>query len=233
MMAGLGTRLAMRAPDLPGHGRTDYDPEQDFHDQATSDALAALVGIGPALVLGHSIGGTVALRIAVARPDLLRALVLIEPVAFAFLADAGHPGYTAETAASRGFAEAARAGDWRRAAEVFVARWGAGGGLDGLLPDQADYMVARMPLVVASEAAILDTPAPRLRLSDIAAIEAPVLLIEGTRSPRVVSEILDVIEARLPRAERVRIDGAGHMAPVTHPGPVSDAVLRFLEAEQA
>jgi lipase len=39
----------------------------------------------PVDVIGHSFGGTVALRLAVERPDLVRSLVLIEPVFVAAL----------------------------------------------------------------------------------------------------------------------------------------------------
>ena len=233
VMAGLRDRLAMRALDLPGHGRTQYDPGRDFHDQALADALAALGETGPGHLIGHSVGGTVALRAAVRRPDLVRGLVLIEPVFFAFLADAGHPGYAAEMEASAAFAAAARARDWRAAAQTFLDRWGPPGGLDRLLPEQAAYMIARIPLVVASEPAILDTPAPRLRLGEIGGLAMPVLVIEGARSPAVVGQILDVIGSVLPQARRVRIAGAGHMSPVTHAAEVSDAIVQFLGRNEA
>lgn len=228
LMDRLADRLAMRALDLPGHGGTDRDAARDIQAEAAEDALASLATTGPAHLIGHSFGATVALRAAVARPDLVRGLVLIEPVAFAFLADAGHPGYAAELRASADFDACARAGDWPGAARHFLARWGAPGGYDALPQRQAQAVLARLPLVVAGEAAIRDTPAPRLRLADLAPLAMPVLLIGAAVSPPVAGQILDVIAAALPRSHRVTIAGAGHMLPVTHPGPVAAAIRAFL-----
>jgi pimeloyl-ACP methyl ester carboxylesterase len=68
LMARLGDRLAMRALDLPGHGGTDWDPSRDIQDQAVEDARAMLADTGPAHLVGHSFGGTVALRVGVEAP---------------------------------------------------------------------------------------------------------------------------------------------------------------------
>lgn len=229
VMGRLGEGLAMRALDLPGHGRTPYEPARDFQVQATEDALASLAETGPAHLIGHSFGGTVALRLAAGHPDLVRSLVLIEPVAFAFLADAGHPGYARERAANAPFQTAAEVGDWAAAGAAFLGRWGA----PEASGPQAAYIRERLPLVMASAPALYDTPAPRLRLGDIAGLTAPVLLLAGSDSPRVVHDILDVIAGTLPQARRLTVAGAGHMLPVTHPAEVSDAIRDFLAREDA
>jgi lipase len=233
LMARLGDRLAMRALDLPGHGGTDWDPDRDIQDQALEDARAMLAETGPAHVIGHSFGGTVALRLGVEAPGLVRSLTLIEPVMFAFLADAGHPGYEAEIAAEGPFHDAVRAGDWRAAADAFLARWGTAGGLAALPGPQADYILARMPTIVASEPAILRRDGRKLHLGDLRGLNMPVLLIEGAESPAVVGAILDAIVAVLPQARRVTVPGAGHMLPVTHPDAVSGALRDLLGGDQA
>ena len=63
----------------------------------------------------------------------------------------------------------------------------------------------------------------------VGAVDVPVLLIEGSESPPIVAAIHEALAARLPRAERTMIGGAGHMAPLTHPKQVGSEVLRFLE----
>jgi pimeloyl-ACP methyl ester carboxylesterase len=79
---GLAPALAAHhrvlVPDLPGHGRSSPLPEA-----RDVDALAdAVLGIGDAeeirgaVWIGHSLGGVVALRAAMLRPDAVRGLVL-------------------------------------------------------------------------------------------------------------------------------------------------------------
>jgi pimeloyl-ACP methyl ester carboxylesterase len=232
LMARLGDRLAMRALDLPGHGGTDRDPARDIQDQAVEDALAMLAETGPAHLIGHSFGGTVALRLAAEAPGLVRGLTLIEPVMFAFLADAGDPAYEAEIALQASFHAAAGTGDWRTAADLFLARWGNAGGLASLPEAQAGYILARMPTIVASEPSILRREGRRLHLDDLRGLIMPVLLIEGAESPAVVGAILDAIATVLQQARRVSVPGAGHMLPVTHPDAVSDAIRDLLGGDE-
>ncbi len=64
--------------DLPGHGRSD-DPSSssiDAYADAVGDALEA-IACGPAYIAGHSMGGAVAMRLAMSRPSLAKGLILI------------------------------------------------------------------------------------------------------------------------------------------------------------
>jgi lipase len=72
--------LTIAAPDLIGHGRSSWAAPWTL--DANAAALADVLdtdGAGPVVVVGHSFGGAVALRLAVARPDLVAALVLLDP----------------------------------------------------------------------------------------------------------------------------------------------------------
>jgi lipase len=72
--------FAIVAPDLIGHGRSSW--EAPWNIDANVDALAGLLDTdaeGPVVVAGHSFGGAVALNLAAARPDLVSALVLLDP----------------------------------------------------------------------------------------------------------------------------------------------------------
>ena len=57
----------------------------------------------------------------------------------------------------------------------------------------------------------------------------PALLVEGSNSPHAAHAINDSLMRRLPNAQRVVIEGAGHMVPITHPGKVAAAVREFLD----
>jgi len=65
-------------PDLPGHGRSAPLPEAPDVD-ALAEAVLGIVDAeeaGQAVWIGHSLGGVVALRAAVLRPDAVRGVVL-------------------------------------------------------------------------------------------------------------------------------------------------------------
>jgi pyruvate dehydrogenase E2 component (dihydrolipoamide acetyltransferase) len=70
------------AIDLPGHGATDKPDPEAFDYSITS--LATRVGeviekleLSPAIIVGHSLGGATALQLALDRPELVRALALV------------------------------------------------------------------------------------------------------------------------------------------------------------
>jgi lipase len=64
-------------------------------------------------------------------------------------------------------------------------------------------------------------------------VACPVLLIEGGASPPVIGQILDTLEAGLADVRRVRIEGAGHMVPMSHAAEVGDAVGDMLDHVEA
>jgi pimeloyl-ACP methyl ester carboxylesterase len=77
----LAGRHALIRADLRGHGEAITRRRVDL--ETWSDDLAAVLqaeGGEPAVVVGHSLGAQVALHLAAHRPDLVRALVLIDPV---------------------------------------------------------------------------------------------------------------------------------------------------------
>lgn len=83
LVAHWGDRWDVHAPDLRGHGASPrFTAEQLGAAPAVllTDLLAVLEGLeAPAVLLGHSLGGLLALRAAVTRPDLVTALVLEDP----------------------------------------------------------------------------------------------------------------------------------------------------------
>jgi lipase len=73
--------VAIAAPDLIGHGRSTWAAPWTIDANAT--ALARVIEAdrpsGPVVVVAHSFGGAVALQLATLRPDLVKALVLLDP----------------------------------------------------------------------------------------------------------------------------------------------------------
>jgi pimeloyl-ACP methyl ester carboxylesterase len=230
----VGARLpgvALAAPDLTGHGKSpDWDGRGDFHARATLDAGALVeeIGQGAALdLIGHSFGATVALRLALERPDLVRSLVLIEPVLFAAARDGAPEIFAAHLARAAPFRAALAAGDTTGAARLFHAEWGQGRH-DDLPPHQRDYVERRIGLVATQDPALLADAAGMLAEGRLERLARPVLLLEGSASPPVIGAIAAELARRLPQVRRQHVAGAAHMLPLTHPDAVAAAVAAHL-----
>lgn len=223
MARRLGGKVDLRAFDLPSHGRSEAwqaAAGEDYHTAVTR-AAEALLDERPVDLIGHSIGGTVALRLAVAAPGRVRSLTLIEPVLFA----ASRSGHDLDDE----LAALTAAGEMEAAARLFLGVWGAPGGFEALPRSLQQAAVALMPLVLETDGALSADVHSILRPGGLEAVQAPALLIAGADSPPVVGEILDTLVARLPHARRAMVAGAGHMAPVTHPAEVSALVAGHLD----
>ena len=67
----------MHGIDLPGHGQAAANAHRPYWPAAVSQVIAVMSATGPGHLVGAShLGGTIAVRVAAARPDLLRSLVL-------------------------------------------------------------------------------------------------------------------------------------------------------------
>ena len=234
--SGVAERLSgvtITATDQPSHGRAaDWDGRTDLHGLTTraSIAMAEAIGSGgPVDLLGHSFGGTVALRIALERPDLVRSLTLIEPVIFAAARSAGDPAYAPFRAAHLEFAALVKAGQRRAAAALFHGIWGTGDAFADLPEKSRAYMEARIHLIEVQNPVLLEDGAGLLRFMGLEAVGVPVLLIEGADSPPIIAAVHAELARRLPMARRFSVTGAGHMVPVTHPGAVAEAVQAHLD----
>src|SRR5919107_1858804 len=81
---GLSDRHRVTLLDLPNHGHSPWTERVDYLDMAGL-VSAELESFGePVTLVGHSMGGKVAMQLALRRPELLRALVVVDvaPVAY-------------------------------------------------------------------------------------------------------------------------------------------------------
>ncbi|GGF48791.1 alpha/beta hydrolase [Microbacterium sorbitolivorans] len=108
-----------RIIDLPGHGRSDAPEYFGYTLPELADAVAGGIrDLGePADIVGHSLGGSVAVALAHRHPELVRRSVLVEPAIDIYPATPGDIASTPEdTLASGGWRELlAREDPWRRA----------------------------------------------------------------------------------------------------------------------
>ncbi|MDE9449732.1 alpha/beta hydrolase [Aliiroseovarius sp. Z3] len=224
--------LNMVAFDLPGHGRSaDWDGVGDFQDKAVqiAEALWDQEISDPVDLIGHSFGGTIALRLAQRHPDRVRSLTMYEPVLFAAAKD--HPTFAENSAYMEGpFADAMRAGDRMEAARLFNVLWGRDAAWQALPMSLREDMAKRIHLIPAGKTVTHDDIHGQAAPGALERLDLPVLLMEGARSPAMVAATHDALAARLPNVQRRVFAGAGHMAPISHPAEVGDAISAFLSS---
>ncbi len=210
--------------DLPGHGKSgDWDGRGEY--QTICTAMAKDFLNAPFDLVGHSFGATVALRLAVENPGLVRSLTLIEPVYFA--AVRGTDAFDEHEQDFQKFVHAMEAGELERATCEFTRLWGDGTPWQEQGEKQRASAVKRIHLISAHAGAICDDPAGVLAPGRLEKLDIPVLLMDGVKSPPVIDAIQTRLLGRFANAKRLTLDDARHMVTITHPVQVAKAIREF------
>ena len=216
-LQGLGGTLRMVALDLPGHGESDSAPAASVEDYAAAAAhfLVALDS-GPVVIVGHSLGGAIAIALAARRPDLVRGLVLVASCVRLPLVDSVGERLVAYLPGSL-----RRLLFFSMVKKVLFA------------PDApADAIIVTMQELRACrpETIVNDVRAARaMDLTEQArALDAPTLVLVGSRDRLTTPALAERLRGLIPGA-RLRIaDGAGHMLPLEAPDWVNREIVDFI-----
>lgn len=220
----LRDRYRCVSPNWRGHGATGF-PRADwtFWDMVDDTvALCRELGIERAVFAGLSQGGMTFMRLAMAHPELVQALVLVDTSAdvedpdmldqYIGLAEAFRdepsPG-VADAAAMVLYSQA-----WMEANPAAYAH-------------QRDLMLSHPPegIYHAATGAVFKRESVVDRLGEIA---APTLVLVGAEDLATPPERARQLAGGIPGAELVTIPDAGHHAPIENPPPVTAALEAFL-----
>lgn len=228
----LAARYRVVAIDLPGHGATDApDNPARYRMERVVDDLAAILdrlGIGRAVWFGYSMGGRVALHVAVARPECVAALIL----------EGASPGIpdpderTERIRSDQALAERIE----REGIRAFVEHWERLPlfASQARLPESVratlrQQRLANRPAGVANSLRGVGQGAQEALLDQLPNISARVLLIAGALDDKFRRSNATMAK-RLPNAETRVIDGAGHAVHLERPDLSLAASLTFLES---
>jgi pimeloyl-ACP methyl ester carboxylesterase len=224
VLSPLAGEAHLFASDLRGHGFTTLPADPAEHRSwltYPADLIRVLeaIGAGPYVLAGHSMGGTTSLLVAAMRPDLVRALVLFEPVAREFPPDIDveNSPYVQSAVKRRAvFADAAAAkraytgrGAFRTWPEETLEAYLRG----GLKPDPEGVRLACDPRWEAQNFRL----GPHGVMDAIARLQCPIAVYAGTENSTTGDEVLALIRERHPSAHIEVIEGATHFLPMERP----------------
>jgi pimeloyl-ACP methyl ester carboxylesterase len=213
--------------DMRGFGRSPLPPEP-YSNARDLVGLLDEIGIEHAALVGASMGGRVALEVAVARPELVGALVLI---------GASLPGHDwSETVRTYGAEEerALERGDLEAAVEANLRMWvdgpyRASEAVDPAVRAAVAEMQRRafeLQLPVAEDAE--EEPLVPDLAERLGEIRAPTLVLVGKADVEDVHEIAERLHRAIPGARCASIPGAAHVPNMERPLEFNEIVLDFL-----
>jgi pimeloyl-ACP methyl ester carboxylesterase len=220
--AALAGSFHVFALDLRNHGRSPHAAEMTYPAMA-DDVLAWLDGQGLAQVtlLGHSLGGKVAMRLACRHPERVGRLIVVDIVPRDYPEHADRAEFNAmnalrlETIRSRAEAE--------RAMEPLVPKEGMRKFLTTNLeagPDGGWRWIVNLPALTAAVPILVMNP-----LADEDRFAGPTRFIAGGRSRFVAPEDRAIMHKHFPAADLMTIAAAGHNPHLETPDEFLRAVV--------
>ncbi|MGH7044506.1 MAG: alpha/beta fold hydrolase [Acetobacteraceae bacterium] len=216
------------ALDLRNHGASPHAASMDYAEIATDviETLAARDAL-PAVLIGHSMGGKAAMRVALDRPDAVTALLVAD------IAPVPYPPHFQAIAEAMA-AVPRRPGLTRAAADAALAETEPDPALRGFLlqnfvpgagADEVPHWRIGLAEIIAALPMIGGWKAP-----DGARYPGPVLVVSGAQSDYVRPEHRAVFRALFPAARFVSLRHAGHWLHADNPAGFVAVAEAFLQA---
>jgi esterase len=181
-----------------------------------SAALLEVLDAVPAVVIGRSLGGEIAVDLALRQPDHVVALVLLEPGIFTLDPDAEQWGRMLQTR----FHDVLERDGMDAGAESFFRMVLSDAGWDALPAGLRQIFVANGPAVLAE----MDGEWFRPDEAALALVHQPCLIVSAEESAPAFRRTVDALAHMLPTARVARVPG-GHVI-----SPLEPAVLGFLHS---
>ena len=230
LIARLAERYRVIAPDLPGFGFSERPRKYDYSTARQTGVLLSLLdrlGIEETIVLGSSLGGSTAVKVALTAPERVRTLVLIAPVIEQIR---GRVPPWRVVWLLIPLISSALAHRRLNKMQLRTAVHHSDVLTDDLMAQRRTRLRIRGSMIAMGRAvvSIARGPAP-----DISSIVPPTLVLWGQGDRWFASDYGETLVSRIPRSELVLIPAAGHLLIQEQPGDVADAIYTFDQREAA
>ncbi|MEU6734679.1 alpha/beta fold hydrolase [Streptomyces physcomitrii] len=227
----LAARHRTVALDQRGHGRSEKPGAGPWTREAYVEDLAAVLEqleLGPAVLVGHSMGALNAWQLAAQRPDLVRALIICDMRASALGLASQRVWEDWYDAWPLPFGSLAEVRRWFGETDPWLERPN---------PSRAEFYAAVMTETEDGWRPVFD-PAHMLRSrehwvydahwEELAAVDCPTLVVRGLDGELGRAEAQEMVRV-LPRGRYAEVPEAGHLVHLDRPGEWRAAVEPFLE----
>lgn len=227
----LKSNFRVRAVNLFGYGMTPPWPTempQTLNDQAKLVEAALPVTDESVYLVGHSFGGSVAMKVAARLGRRVSKLALLETNPFYLLAQARRNEAFNEAMALRNCIKTyGGRGDWMTAAETFADYWnGPGTWRDMSQERRATFSDLLKPNFNEWDA-VMDETTPVQAWSDL--LPQTTVQFVDPKTVRPIREISIILRERCPHWGYVEVPGGGHMAPLTRPDLINALIQTYLK----
>ncbi len=234
LIEAIKDRYQVLAINLFGYGETTAWPgtsPQSLYAQAQL-VLALCEEIGsPVHLVGHSFGGSVALKAAALLGPRVGNLILLEPNPFYLLKQSGRTRAFLESRELRDHVKCFGSwGDWTRVAERFADYWLGDGSWSAMPEKQRAVFVTSLPPNFHEWDAVMDE---ETTIEECKALPARTLVVSDRATRLPIREIVDILVQACPHWSFRFIAEGGHMAPLTRPELVNPIIREFLDASSA
>lgn len=228
---GLAEEHASLLVDLPNHGRSAWTEHLDYEQMADLIAAELRAGVaseGPVHLVGHSMGGKVAMVLALRHPELIERLVVVDISPVASGGSRGEFEHLLDSLAQLDpHALASRREADEQLQEPIRSSMIRGFLLQSLVRDGDGFRwLSNLELLRSELDVIGGFPDQGDR-----EFTGPVLWIAGAESDYVAEEHRPAMREHFPQAHLVRIKGAGHWVHAEQPEVFTSVLRRFLAAE--
>lgn len=212
--------------DLPHHGRSPWAEAFDYLDMA--DQVAGLLSASdPVTLVGHSMGGKVAMVLALRHPDLVERLCVVDVAPVAYQRVDEFAGYI-RAMQELDLGSLTQRSDADAALEAAVPNPTVRSFLLQNLRRDGEHWRWQVNLDVLGENLRSVSGWPEDRLAGLAPYEGPVLWVGGERSDYVRDEHAPTMDHWFPRNRRVTVKGAGHWVHSERPEVFVEVLRRFV-----
>ncbi len=223
---GLTDEHRVTLVDMPNHGRSPWTEHLDLVQAA--DLVAALIDpADPVALVGHSMGGKIAMLLALRHPELVERLAVVDISPVSYASGSEFAGYIAGMQALDLAALGSR-GDASDALMEAVPHPTVRGFLLQNLRREGDGWRWMPNLALLGDE--LDEVTSWPELTGVAPYDGPVVWIAGERSAYITDEYAPAMDALFPRNRRVTVKKAGHWVHSEQPEVFVEIMKRFLAA---